>query len=57
MRRGATGPDPVDRLYAARDALTDALESAGPMQDGVRRILRLAIADDLRTADALRAAA
>ena len=50
-------PDPVDRLYAARDALTDALEAAGPMQDGVRRILRLAIADDLRAADALRAAA
>ena len=50
-------PDPVDRLYAARDALTDGLEAAGPMQDGVRRILRLAIADDLRAADALRAAA
>lgn len=47
--------DPVDRLYGARDALTDALEAAGPMQDGVRRILRLAIADDLRAADALRA--
>lgn len=50
-------PDPVDRLYAARDALTDALEAAGPMQDGVRRILRLAIADDLRAAGALRIAA
>ena len=50
-------PDPVDRLYAVRDALTDALEAAGPMQDGVRRILRLAIADDLRATDALRAAA
>jgi len=49
--------DPVDRLYAARDALTDALEAAGPMADGVRRILRLAIADDLRAADALRGAA
>lgn len=46
--------DPVDRLYAARDALTDALEAAGPMHDGVRRILRLAIADDLRAAEALR---
>lgn len=45
--------DPVDRLYAARDALTDALEAAGPMHDGVRRILRLAIADDLRAAEAL----
>jgi hypothetical protein len=47
--------DPIDRLYAARDALTDALEAAGPYHDGVRRILRLAIADDLRAADALRA--
>jgi hypothetical protein len=46
--------DPVDRLYAARDALTDALETAGPAHDGVRRILRLAIADDLRAAEALR---
>jgi hypothetical protein len=50
-------PDPVDRLYAARDALTDALEAAGPLGDGVRRILRLAIADDLRAAEALRSAA
>jgi hypothetical protein len=49
--------DPIDRLYAARDALTDALESAGPLQDGVRRFLRLAIADDLRAAEALRAGA
>jgi hypothetical protein len=49
--------DPVDRLYAARDALTDALEAAGSSADGVRRILRLAIADDLRAADALREAA
>jgi hypothetical protein len=49
--------DPIDRLYAARDALTDALEAAGPLQDGVRRILRLAIADDLRAADAVRATA
>ena len=46
--------DPVDRLYAARDALTDALEAAGPMSDGVRRMLRLAIADDLRAAERLR---
>jgi hypothetical protein len=50
-------PDPVDRLYAARDALTDALGAAGPAHDGVRRILRLAIADDLRAAEALRAPA
>lgn len=46
--------DPIDRLYVARDALTDALTAAGPFQDGVRRILRLAIADDLRAAEALR---
>jgi hypothetical protein len=45
--------DPVDRLYAARDALTDALEAAGTNHDGVRRILRLGIADDLRAAEAL----
>lgn len=49
--------DPVDRLYAARDAMTDALEAAGTLSDGVRRILRLAIADDLRAAEALRSAA
>ena len=46
--------DPIDRLYAAREALTDALEAAGPYHDGVRRMLRLAIADDLRAAEALR---
>jgi hypothetical protein len=46
--------DVVDRLYTAREGLTDALEAAGPFHDGVRRILRLAIADDLRAADALR---
>lgn len=46
--------DPIDRLYDARDGLTDALTAAGPMADGVRRILRIAIADDLRAADALR---
>jgi len=49
--------DPIDRLYAARDALTDALQTAGAYHDGVRRILRLAIADDLRAADALRSRA
>lgn len=49
--------DPIDRLYIARDSLTDALTSAGPYHDGVRRILRIAIADDLRAADALRPAA
>lgn len=53
----ALSADPVDRLYAARDALTDALQSAGSSADGVRRVLRLAIADDLRAAEALRAGA
>jgi len=51
---GAGEEDPVDALYAARDALTDALEQAGPSRDGVRRVLRLAIADDLRLAERLR---
>lgn len=46
--------DPIDRLYAARDALTDAISAAGASHDGVRRMLRLAIADDLRAAGALR---
>ena len=49
--------DPIDRLYAARDAVTDAIEAAGPYHDGVRRMLRLAIADDLRAAEALRPSA
>lgn len=48
------GDDPIDRLYVARDGLTDALEAAGPAADGLRRILRLAIADDLRAAALLR---
>ena len=46
--------DPIDRLFAARDALTEALEAAGSGGDGVRRMLRLAIADDLRVATRLR---
>jgi hypothetical protein len=49
------GDDPIDRLYAARDGLSDALAGAGPTVDGVRRVLRLAIADDLRAAELLRA--
>lgn len=57
---GGAPPDPpeepIDRLYAARDALTAALEAAGPAADGVRRAIRLAIADDLRLADRLRGA-
>ena len=58
---GAAAPelstDPIDRLYTARDTLTDALAAAGPLRDGVRRVLRIAIADDLRAADILRAGA
>jgi hypothetical protein len=54
---GVVASDPVDRLYAARDALTDAIEAAGPYHDGVRRMLRLTIADDLRAAEALRSGA
>ncbi len=46
--------DPVDRCYAARDTLTGALEQVGPGRDGVRRVLRLAIADDLRAVSRLR---
>ncbi|MGH2350704.1 MAG: hypothetical protein ACRDJN_03710, partial [Chloroflexota bacterium] len=47
------GGDPVDCLYAARDFLTDALVGAGASADGVRRALRLAIADDLHLAERL----
>ncbi len=53
-RARSLAEDPVDRLYAARDGLTDALEASGPATDGVRRMLRLAIADDLRAAERLR---
>jgi len=54
----ATEPSgsPVDRLYDARDVLTAALLAAGATGDGVRRAVRLAIADDLRLADQLRGA-
>ena len=48
---GQAADDPVDRLFAARDALAERLETAGAGADGVRRVLRLAIADDLRVAD------
>lgn len=48
-----TGDDPIDHLYAAREVLTAALQEAGPGADGVRRLLRLAIADDLRLAGRL----
>lgn len=46
--------DPIDRLFAARDAMTEALEAAGSSADGARRMLRLAIADDLRAAARVR---
>lgn len=48
--------DAVDRFYAARDALLAALEACGPSGSGVRRALRLGIADDLRLAGRLRGA-
>lgn len=51
------GGDPIDELYAARDALTDALLAAGADGNEVRRVLRIAIADDLRVAEQLRTAA
>ena len=41
----------LDRIYTARDALTTALITAGPGGAGVRRALRLAIADDLRAVE------
>jgi hypothetical protein len=58
---GSPPPDltgePVDRVYQARDALMAALGAAGAMGEGVRRAIRLAIADDLRLAERLRGAA
>ena len=53
---GADGGDPIDRLFAARERLTELLEAAGGAGAGVRRMIRLAIAEDLRAADALRGA-
>ncbi len=50
----AASDGPLDRLYAARDALADALDRCGPEALAVRRILRIAIADDLRAAAQLR---
>jgi hypothetical protein len=50
----ATSADPIDRFYATRDALFAALDASGPSGLGVRRALRLTIADDLRLADRLR---
>lgn len=45
--------DLVDRFYSARDALLAALDRCGPSGTGVRRALRLGIADDLRLAGRL----
>lgn len=42
--------DSLGRFYRARDALLKTLEERGHAADGVRRALRLAIADDLRLA-------
>jgi hypothetical protein len=53
---GIAAGEGIDRLYAARDALTDALVAAGPSAEGVRRAIRLAIADDLHAAELLRGA-
>jgi hypothetical protein len=47
------GAHPLDRLFLARDAFAAALEAAGPSAPGARRMLRIAIADDLRAADRL----
>ena len=44
----------LDRLYAARDRLSGALSGAGAGGGGVRRALRLAIANDLRAAEQVR---
>jgi hypothetical protein len=45
----------LDGIYAARDSLTTALITAGPGGAGVRRALRLAIADDLRAVELISA--
>jgi hypothetical protein len=47
------GASDLDRVYAARDALMDALRDGAA--DGSRRALRLAIGDDLRMTERLRA--
>ena len=47
-------PTVLDRLYAARDRLSGALSAAGSDGGGVRRALRLAIANDLRAAEQVR---
>ena len=45
---------PVDRLYASRDKLVAAIDHAGVAAEGLRRAIRLAIADDLRASELLR---
>lgn len=58
---GGTAPEassnPLDGLFTARDALSDALSAAGAGAPSARGVLRIAIADDLRVADGLRALA
>jgi predicted RNase H-like HicB family nuclease len=48
-----SGAGALDRIYAARDVLIDALHDG--TGDGARRAIRLAIADDLRMTERLRA--
>lgn len=50
----AAADDVIDRVFAVRDRLSECLEAVGPSHDAVRRIVRLAIADDLRAAQQLR---
>lgn len=45
------GGNALDWIYDARDALTAALTATGPSGAGVRRALRLVIADDLRAVE------
>jgi hypothetical protein len=45
----------LDELYLARDALLAAIAAVGPGGPGVRRAVRLAIADDLRASEDLAA--
>lgn len=45
------GGSALNRLYESRDTLTAALIATGPAGAGVRRALRLAIADDLRAVE------
>lgn len=51
MTRVGDGGNALDRIYDARDTLMAALTAIGPAGEGVRRALRLAIADDLRAVE------